>query len=103
VILRIVSFPVYATYTFAALSDAMVHRLREWQAGFASLRAAWLARAAGLGGELRVRLGTRELTGRFEGLDDDGRLLLGCVDGAVETIAAGEVFPVAPATAPVRR
>jgi len=50
-----------------------------------------------------VRLGTRELTGRFEGLDDDGRLLLGCVDGAVETIAAGEVFPVAPATAPVRR
>jgi len=81
---------------FMELSDAMVRRLREWQAGFAPIRAAWLARAAGLGGEMRARLGTRELTGRFEGLDEDGRLRLRRADGTLETIAAGEVFPVTP-------
>jgi BirA family transcriptional regulator, biotin operon repressor / biotin---[acetyl-CoA-carboxylase] ligase len=88
---------------FAALSDAMVNRLRDWQAGFAPIRAAWLARAAGLGGELRARLGTRELTGRFEGLDEEGRLLLRRADGTLETIAAGEVFPVASSAVPVGR
>jgi BirA family biotin operon repressor/biotin-[acetyl-CoA-carboxylase] ligase len=94
---------VTADALFVALSDAMVRCLREWQSGFAPIRASWLARAAGLGGELRARLGTRELTGRFEALDDDGRLLLRCADGAIETIAAGEVFPVAPAIMPVGR
>ncbi|HEY1545915.1 MAG TPA: biotin--[acetyl-CoA-carboxylase] ligase [Xanthobacteraceae bacterium] len=88
---------------FAALSDAMVRRLREWEKGFASIRAAWLARAAGLGGELRARLGTRELTGRFDGVDEDGRLQLRRPDGMLETIAAGEVFPVASAAVPVGR
>jgi BirA family biotin operon repressor/biotin-[acetyl-CoA-carboxylase] ligase len=94
---------VTADALFVALSDAMVRRLGEWQGGFAPIRAAWLARAAGLGGELRARLGTRELTGCFESLDQDGRLLLRRADGAVETIAAGEVFPVAPSVMPVGR
>jgi len=85
---------VTAVALFAALSDAMVRRLTEWQAGFASIRAAWLERAAR--GELRARLGARELTGRFETLDDAGRLMLRMPDGSLEVIAAGEVFPVAP-------
>jgi BirA family transcriptional regulator, biotin operon repressor / biotin---[acetyl-CoA-carboxylase] ligase len=94
---------VTAEALFAALSDAMARRLGEWRTDFAPIRAAWLARAAGLGGELRARLGTRELTGRFEALDEEGRLLLRRADGTLETIAAGEVFPVAPAAAPVGR
>ena len=85
---------VAAEALFEALSDAMVHRLREWQAGFASIRAAWLDRA--LGGELKARLGAREITGRFETLDDAGRLVLRLPDGRCEAIAAGEVVPVAP-------
>src|SRR5262249_15244848 len=85
---------VTAEELFAALSIAMVRRLREWEEGFASIRTAWLQRS--LGGELRVRLGTRELTGRFETLDDAGRLMLRLPDGRLEAIAAGEVFPVAP-------
>jgi BirA family biotin operon repressor/biotin-[acetyl-CoA-carboxylase] ligase len=88
---------------FAALSDAMVRRLTEWKLGFAPIRAAWLARAAGLGGEMRARLGTRELTGRFEALDEAGRLLLRRADGALEAIAAGEVFPIAAAALSVGR
>jgi BirA family biotin operon repressor/biotin-[acetyl-CoA-carboxylase] ligase len=94
---------VGAAELFEALSLAMVDRLREWGAGFASIRAAWLARAAGGGGELRARLGARELTGRFETLDEAGRLLLRLADGRLETIAAGEVFPVAPAASAVGR
>lgn len=87
----------------AALSLAMVERLREWEAGFAPIRAAWLGRAAGRGGELRARLGTRELTGRFEGIDEEGHLRLRLGDGSIETIASGEVFPIASAAIPVGR
>jgi BirA family biotin operon repressor/biotin-[acetyl-CoA-carboxylase] ligase len=85
---------VTAEALFEGLSDAMVRRLRDWQAGFAAIRAAWLERATG--GELRARLGTRELMGRFETLDQAGRLMLRLPDGRLEAIAAGEVFPVAP-------
>ena len=95
--------PVTVEDLFAALSIAMVRRLREWDTGFAPIRAAWLARAGGLGGEFTARLGTRDLTGRFETLDEAGRLVLRLPDGAVETIAAGEVFLVAPAATGVGR
>jgi BirA family biotin operon repressor/biotin-[acetyl-CoA-carboxylase] ligase len=77
----------------AALRPAIARRLAQWRGGkgFASIRADWLKRAAGLGREIRVRLPERELTGRFEGLDEGGRLLLAGPDG-VSTIAAGDVF-----------
>jgi BirA family biotin operon repressor/biotin-[acetyl-CoA-carboxylase] ligase len=88
---------------FRALSLAMVDRLRQWGEGFARIRSAWLDRAGGLGGELTARLGTRQLTGRFEALDEAGQLLLRLPDGSLETIAAGEVFPVARAATAVGR
>jgi BirA family biotin operon repressor/biotin-[acetyl-CoA-carboxylase] ligase len=75
------------------LSLAMVRRLAQWQRGqgFASVRADWLKRAAGLGQDIRVRLPDREMSGRFQGLDDAGRLLLQA-DGRVTPVTAGEVF-----------
>src|SRR5215813_4953098 len=75
---------VTAEALFAELSLAMVCRLREWEAGFASIRADWLRRA--LGGDLQVRLGARELAGRFETLDESGRLMLRLPDGRLEAI-----------------
>jgi BirA family biotin operon repressor/biotin-[acetyl-CoA-carboxylase] ligase len=77
----------------STLSVAMVRRLAQWQsgAGFASIRADWLARAAGLGEDILVRLPERELHGRFNGLDEAGRLLLQQPDG-IAVITAGEVF-----------
>jgi BirA family transcriptional regulator, biotin operon repressor / biotin---[acetyl-CoA-carboxylase] ligase len=85
---------------FRALSGTMVARLDQWDrgAGFAAIRAAWLAHAAGMGDEIVVRLADRELTGRFESLDAAGRLMLRLPGGALEAITAGEVFP-APVTA----
>jgi BirA family biotin operon repressor/biotin-[acetyl-CoA-carboxylase] ligase len=90
---------VSAEDVFTALSGAMARRLTQWRRGegFASVRAEWLARAIGLGNEIRVRLPGRELEGRFEALDQRGRLLLRLADGTMQTITAGDVFPVAAA------
>ena len=60
--------------------------------GFAGVRAAWLARAAGVGAKLEARLGSETLTGTFAGLAADGALLLTLTDASVRTIHAGEVF-----------
>ncbi|MGA9339036.1 MAG: biotin--[acetyl-CoA-carboxylase] ligase, partial [Pseudolabrys sp.] len=59
--------------------------------GFAAVRTDWLKRAVGLGEALQVRLPEREISGRFQGLDDAGRLMVEQA-GGVTTIAAGEVF-----------
>lgn len=78
---------------FSALAAAIERRLAQWRRGegFAAVRADWLKRAAGLGQPIKVRLPEREMSGRFEGLDADGRLLLAGPDG-VSTVGAGEVF-----------
>ncbi|MDA1100669.1 MAG: biotin--[acetyl-CoA-carboxylase] ligase [Proteobacteria bacterium] len=77
----------------AALAPALLHWLNIWrEAGFAPLRHAWLARAAGLGGTLRVRLPNEEFTGTFRDLDGDGSLIVELSDGTLRPVAAGEVF-----------
>jgi BirA family transcriptional regulator, biotin operon repressor / biotin---[acetyl-CoA-carboxylase] ligase len=88
---------VSAEELFFALSGAMARRLAQWRrgAGFAAIRADWLDRATGMGGEMRVRLPGREFIGRCEALDERGRLLLRVADGTLQTITAGDVFPVA--------
>jgi BirA family transcriptional regulator, biotin operon repressor / biotin---[acetyl-CoA-carboxylase] ligase len=60
--------------------------------GFAPIRDAWLARAAGLGTRIRARLTNGETMGVFEGIDANGALLLREAQDRVRTIAAGEVF-----------
>lgn len=60
--------------------------------GVAPVRDAWLARAAGFGGPITVRLADRELSGRFRDMDADGALLLELPGGAQERITAGDVF-----------
>jgi BirA family biotin operon repressor/biotin-[acetyl-CoA-carboxylase] ligase len=89
---------------FAALSRTMMLRLAQWRRGdgFASIRADWLAHAVGIGGDMRVRLPQRELFGRCEGLDEAGRLVLRLAHGGLETIAAGDIFPLGRAEQPRR-
>jgi BirA family biotin operon repressor/biotin-[acetyl-CoA-carboxylase] ligase len=81
------------------LARAMQARLEQWDlgAGFAATRADWLARAAGLGSDIVVRLPDRELAGTFETLDRMGRLMLRLPAGTLEAITVAEVF--APAAA----
>lgn len=67
----------------------------EWRAaGFGPIRAAWLARAHGIGARLEARLGSKTLTGVFEDLADDGALRLRLDDGTIRAVHAGEVFGV---------
>ncbi len=60
--------------------------------GFAALKDAWLARASGLGERVHARLAAREVQGVFDGLADDGALILREANGKQTRIAAGEVF-----------
>ena len=81
----------------AALLGAFARHFEDWvrawrEAGFAPLRAAWLARAVGLGEPIRVRLENANLHGRFADLDQHGALLLDTADG-LRRVSAGDVFP----------
>src|SRR5215470_1451730 len=57
--------------------------------GFKPIRLAWLARAHGLGGPVRVRLPRESISGRFLDLDGEGVLLVETVAGP-RRISAGE-------------
>jgi BirA family biotin operon repressor/biotin-[acetyl-CoA-carboxylase] ligase len=87
---------VAADALFDALAAATAFRLAQWDrgAGFAAIRADWLARAFGLGGEIGMRAGAHALTGHFESVDESGRLLLRLADGRIQAFAGGEVADV---------
>jgi BirA family biotin operon repressor/biotin-[acetyl-CoA-carboxylase] ligase len=88
---------------FRALSRAMMVRVAQWNrgSGFAAIRAEWLKHAAGIGGDIVVRLPDRELAGRFETLDRMGRLMLRLPAGTLEAITVGEVFATPTRLAPL--
>jgi BirA family biotin operon repressor/biotin-[acetyl-CoA-carboxylase] ligase len=79
---------------FAQLATRMAEELRRWDRGlgFGETRAAWLARATGLGASVRATLADRTIEGRFETLDEGGRLVILRTDGRRETVTAGDVF-----------
>lgn len=83
-----------------ALAGRFFPLYRQWVAGgFPAIRDAWLARAAGIGQPIAVRLPHETLNGVFHGLDSDGVLLLD--EGGARPprrIAAGDVFFAGEAT-----
>ena len=66
-----------AAAAVATLLDAAFAGVRaQWRDhGFAPVRTAWLARAAGLGAPIEARLGSENVPGIFSGLAADGALL----------------------------
>lgn len=81
----------------AALLDELAAAFRHWREtwaihGFPPIRAAWLARASGVGARIVARLGSESPEGIFTGLADDGALLIQLDDGSTRAIHAGEVF-----------
>jgi len=86
--------PVEAEPLFARLVVRMDEELRAWDRGrgFAGIRSAWLSRAIGVGEPIQVNLADSRVKGRFEALDEDGRLVLLREDGARQAIGAGDVF-----------
>ena len=76
-----------------ALADSLDHWLARWRTeGFAPLRDAWLAAAHPLGTRLAVHSGTESrVEGVFEGVAEDGALLLRLEDGTRQVIHSGDV------------
>jgi BirA family biotin operon repressor/biotin-[acetyl-CoA-carboxylase] ligase len=93
--------PVSPSALFGALSVKMIGRIAQWNGGegFSTVRTDWLARAAGVGEDVRVRLADREVIGRFEAIDHAGSLVLRLPDGKTTSIAAGDVLML-PAPSP---
>ena len=76
----------------ALLAARFAHWYDAWmKGGFETVRASWLARAGGLGAQIRARLPHETRHGVFEGIDASGALLLN-EQGQVRAITAGEVF-----------
>lgn len=85
--------PPSAREACRTLAEAFAAHRRRWrEEGFVATRADWLAAAAGLGKSIVARLGNADLTGTFDGLAEDGALLLRLPDGTLRPIHAGEVF-----------
>jgi BirA family transcriptional regulator, biotin operon repressor / biotin---[acetyl-CoA-carboxylase] ligase len=78
---------------FAALSRAWIRNAAIWDEGrgLDAIRDLWLTRAAGLGGEVAVRLDGQVLRGKFETIDEDCRFVIRADDGTITRIAAGDV------------
>ncbi|MFC6490501.1 biotin--[acetyl-CoA-carboxylase] ligase, partial [Nitratireductor sp. GCM10026969] len=78
---------------FLALSDAWIDNVRLWDGGrgLAAVRERWLERAAGLGGEVSVRVDGRVVRGIFETIDELCRFVIREDDGTRLRIAAGDV------------
>jgi BirA family biotin operon repressor/biotin-[acetyl-CoA-carboxylase] ligase len=84
--------PPQPDVALTVLAARFAYWLALWRVqGFEPLRAAWLARAGGLGSPIRARLPQEERHGAFEGIDATGALLLREASG-LRAITAGEVF-----------
>lgn len=88
-----VGCPTAPDRVLEALDRAMAVRLNQWNGGngFPSVRTDWLRHALALGDTITVRIGEREVTGRFENIDARGALMLRRRDGIAEIITAGDV------------
>jgi BirA family transcriptional regulator, biotin operon repressor / biotin---[acetyl-CoA-carboxylase] ligase len=78
---------------FLALSDAWSTNARDWNEGrgLAVIRNRWLARAAGLGADVAVRVEGNVVRGVFETIDEDCRFVIRQRGGEIVRIAAGDV------------
>ncbi len=78
---------------FEALAEAWVEHEALWNrgAGFPAIRERWLERAAGLQTPLAVGCGAEVVSGVFETIDEEGRLLVRAADGSARAVTAGDV------------
>lgn len=91
--LRAEGAAVDAGDVLAAFAPAFLVRYQGFRTeGFAPLRAAWLARAKGVGEAIAVRLEGARFDGTFAGIDADGALVLDLGGGTQKKITAGDVF-----------
>ena len=76
----------------AKLAETFEKTAKIWNGQFANIRDTWLSNAAGLGEHIDVRLAEQTLSGVFEGINQNGVLILALADGSKRMIEAGDVF-----------
>ena len=78
---------------FEALCEAMHRNLSIWNngQGFASIRQAWIDKAAGIGDEITARFENHSETGKFVDIDPQGLLVLQTSCGE-KLISAADIF-----------
>lgn len=79
-----------------AFAATLLERLAHWMErrraeGFAPIRAAWMERGPERGSRMTLRQGDNPVTGSYEGLAEDGGLLLATAEG-LHAFHAGEVM-----------
>ena len=79
------------------VAEAFAARFAMWRGrweteGFEPVRAAWLARAFGLGRRVTVNLDGERFEGDFEAIDADGALLAALPSGERRRVTAAQVF-----------
>lgn len=91
--LRAIGANCDAETLFLALSDAWINAAAIWDRGrgLDAIRRKWLARAAGLGSEVAVKVEGEVVRGVFETIDEDCRFLVRDRAGKTWRIAAGDV------------
>lgn len=85
---------------FTELAESWLGYERIWAdgAGLAAIRSMWMERASGIGEEVAIKIGGEIVRGRFETIDDEGRLVVRTPTGQ-RLITAGEVHLGAVASA----
>lgn len=92
--LRLAGIGAGVEAAFDAVANGVEEAISLWDQGrnFADVRKDWLRHAAGVGGLCTVNLTDGPLSGRFAGLEPDGRLILEGDDGRRRSISAGDLF-----------
>ncbi len=83
--------PLTSARVFEVLRHRFFERLSALEYGFEDTRQAWLKRADGHGGKVRIRAGNEVLEGIFDDLDTDGALILQLPTGSRQIIRSGDV------------
>lgn len=89
--------PEHQNYMIKHFRDVVLDRLKyrysQWhKEGFAPIRSEWLGYAARLGEAISVKLPQERFEGIFEGIDEQGTLLLQEKSGITRKIQSGDVF-----------
>lgn len=74
-----------------AFLEALATRYGELLSDATQIKDLWQSRLATIGREVRVDLGSRDIEGRAETVDDRGRLMVRTSGGDVEVVSAGDV------------
>jgi len=72
---------------------ALDARIAQWQRdGFEAIRVAWLAQAHAVGARLAIRRGDDYIEGSFQGLSEQGHLMLGLDNADILRVSTGEIL-----------